>query len=243
MTKKTQLCMGALIAAVCASGAGSALAHGTPEDIEKLDANHDGAVTAAEFEAGALDHWAKCDANHDGKATMDEMKAQMAAMMAKHEPDMFAKSDANGDGVLEKTELAKMPAPMFKKLDTDKNGTLSPAEMAKHPDAHGKAAGGMHHEQVEMKALPGDANNDGALTKPEAQAEAQKMFKQLDANGDGKATKDELAKSMAMHGMPMHGMHGEAGHGHAQAHDMPMKEEAGHGGMHHPAPAAPAKKP
>lgn len=79
------------------------------------------------------------------------------------------------------------------------------------------------------KGLPGDSNTDGAVTKVEAQAEAQKMFKQLDANKDGNVTKDELAAKM-MHGMGMH-MHGDAGAG----HEMRMKEP-GHGGMHHPAP-------
>jgi len=173
-----------------------AFAHG-PEDWAKADANGDGAVSQAEFEAAALDHWNKADANHDGKVTTDEMKAMFAAKHDEdaHAAEAFAKMDSNGDGKIERSEVAKMPDPMFKKLDTDKDGAISPAEFDKHPDAHAK---GLAKHEHDFKQLPGDGNNDGAVTKDEAQAEAQKMFKKLDTNGDGKLSKEEL---MAMHKM------------------------------------------
>ena len=246
MTKNKWLCM-YVVSALSGASAAAAQAHGSPHDLEKLDANADGVITSAEFETAAVDRFSKSDTNHDGKVSADEMKAgfgdpKMAAVM--HESDMFTKSDANHDGKLDKGELPKMPAAMFKKLDTDKSGALSAAEMQKHPDMQGKPAGGMHPEH-EMKGLPGDANNDGALTKPEAQAEAQKMFKQLDANGDGKLSKEELAKMHGAHGEGPHGMgmhgegpHGEGAHGEG-AHGKPGGEA--HGGMQHPAAPVPAK--
>ncbi|MDB4975210.1 MAG: hypothetical protein JWN48_3551 [Myxococcaceae bacterium] len=235
MAKNKWLCISVLSAL---SGVSVASAqHGSPHDVEKMDTNGDGVVTTAEVEAGALDHFNKSDTNHDGKVTADELKSQFGAMKhdeATHEPDSFAKLDANGDGKLEKGELAKMPAAKFKKLDADKNGSLSAAELVKgQPEPHGQGVGGPHPEHGEMMKgmLPGDTNHDGALTKAEAQADASSMAKRLDADGDGKISKDELAKLHGMHGMPE-----AAGHGVGKT----GKDEGAHGGMHH-APPKPQK--
>jgi len=175
------------------SGIGVAAAQGgEPAGTAKLDANGDGSVTTAEFEAHLLERWTTADANKDGKVGADEMKAQLEA----HKGEHFAKLDANGNGVIERTEIPKMPDPIFAKADTDKNGTLTEAELAAgHPKMDGKGHGA-------MKGLPGDTNKDGAVTKEEAVAESQKLAKRLDADGDGKLSQQELSRGHGLSGGP-----------------------------------------
>lgn len=58
------------------------------------DANKDGTVTRAEFDAGVKAHFDMADANKDGKITPDERRAAMKAMMGK----MHGPKGAMGDG-------------------------------------------------------------------------------------------------------------------------------------------------
>ena len=55
--------------------------------VGMADANKDGAVTAAEFNAAALAHFDKADANHDGTLTRDERRAAHEEMR-KHMREM-----------------------------------------------------------------------------------------------------------------------------------------------------------
>jgi Ca2+-binding EF-hand superfamily protein len=192
MTKNKWL----LVSVVSAlAGVGVAAAQpGGPDHFAKMDANGDGVVTTTEVQASFLERWTKADVNKDGKVTADEFKASHA----QHEQEHFAKLDANKNGVIERSEIAKMPEEHFTRIDTDKSGTLSQAELlAGRPDHHGKGKGKEGHE---MRGLPGDADNDGAVTKAEAVAGAQKFTQKLDANSDGKLTQDELVKGHGWHG-------------------------------------------
>jgi len=184
MTKNKWLLVSVLSAV---SGVGIAAAQpGGAGHFAKLDTNADGVVTTAEFEARVLEHWTKSDANQDGKVTADEMKAQFAA----HKQERFTKRDANGNGVLERTEVEKMPEVFFTKLDTDKSGTLSQTELQSGHSKHGDKGA----REGKFRGLPGDADNDGAITKAEALTGVQKMAKHIDANGDGTLTKDEFGR-------------------------------------------------
>ena len=192
MTKNKWLLV-SVLSVVSGVGGLAAAQPGGSGRFEKLDTNGDGVVTSAEMQTGLLERWTKADSNQDGKVTAEEMKAQFAA----HKQERFGKRDSNGNGVLERTEVEKMPADVFTKLDADKSGTLSPAELASgHFEHGGKGPGGEH------KGLPGDADNDGSVTKAEAVAGAQKLVAHMDKNGDGSLTKDELG-----HGRGGHGCH------------------------------------
>jgi hypothetical protein len=48
--------------------------------MERMDANHDGRVSLAEAEAGALQAFDRADANHDGVVTPEERQAAHGAM-------------------------------------------------------------------------------------------------------------------------------------------------------------------
>ncbi len=61
------------------------LGHGGPRGAELLaaaDANHDSAISQAEFSAAALARFDRADANHDGTLTRSERRAARAAMRA-----------------------------------------------------------------------------------------------------------------------------------------------------------------
>ncbi|MBA4087217.1 MAG: calcium-binding protein [Novosphingobium sp.] len=66
------------------------------------DANKDGTVTRAEFDAGVKGHFDMADANKDGKITPEERRASMKAMMGKmkgaHHGPMGGHMGAMGDG-------------------------------------------------------------------------------------------------------------------------------------------------
>ena len=62
------------------------------------DANKDGTVTRAEFDAGVKAHFDMADANKDGKITPEERRASMKAMMGKMKGPHGGPMGAMGDG-------------------------------------------------------------------------------------------------------------------------------------------------
>lgn len=104
------------------------------------------------------------DANKDGKITQDEIAAHRAAE--------FAAADTNGDGQLGSEELqaqmlkqmmARRAARMIENMDADGNGSLSADEMREGP--------------LSANFARIDTDNDGAISKQEAQAAAEKVGK------------------------------------------------------------------
>jgi Ca2+-binding EF-hand superfamily protein len=178
------------------------------------------AMTATALFAAPGDARRGMDADGNGTISRAEVQAQVA--------ERFVKADANGDGVLNEADRAARMGKMFDKMDTDKNGSISRAEFTaahsargEHADMdHGKmgGAGGDHMGGHQMGARMGgagmmlkmaDANNDGAVSRDEANAAALKHFDQMDANKDGQVTKAERQTAMkAMMGARMKG-HGD----------------------------------
>ena len=113
---------------------------GDGEWFNRLDTNHDGALTRDEATAASAERIAKSfdrlDANHDGMITQEEMRAageaRREAMKAEAQA-RFKSADRNGDGLLSKDEAtAGLPrvAGNFDRLDANKDGQLSPEELA-----------------------------------------------------------------------------------------------------------------
>ena len=99
-------------------------------------------------------------------------------------PKAPPKIDANGDGVISKTEAAAYPrlAARFDQLDANKDGKLSADERPAHGRGH--ARGDRHGGP--LRAL--DADNDGRISKAEAQAgkgDFAARFASMDLNKDG----------------------------------------------------------
>ena len=95
------------------------------------DANHDGTITRAEFDAARAARFAQLDADHNGALAASEMPhwggggAQPAAAGdAQH-----VRGDANGDGSVSRAEWDAESARMFSRLDADNNGSITQAEL------------------------------------------------------------------------------------------------------------------
>lgn len=117
------------------------------------------------------------DANKDGKVTQDELAAHRAAE--------FAAADTNGDGALSAEELqakmmaeivARHSARMIENMDDDGNGSLSADEMGEGPMAGNFA-------RI-------DTDNDGAISKDEAQAAAERVGKRREGRRHMKDDQD-----------------------------------------------------
>jgi Ca2+-binding EF-hand superfamily protein len=103
----------------------------------------------------------------------------------------WKKVDTDGDGTISRAE-AQANAPRlaadFDKVDTNKDGKITREEL----EAGGKQARHARGKDWWQKV---DADHDGSISRDEAAANAPRVakdFNQLDSNGDGKITPDEL---------------------------------------------------
>jgi Ca2+-binding EF-hand superfamily protein len=155
--------------------------------IRIADEDGDGALGAAEFEAGLRPR--------DEPSTADaESRANRRATLGKNKPDfgqILQRLDANGDGKVTLDEVPDARREQFNKLlgRLDKNGDeeLSSDEFPSRPDPAPAAAQRPAETPqdvllaVKRKGKPGKGKG----------GDAQKAFSRLDKNGDGKLTADE----------------------------------------------------
>lgn len=133
---------------------------------------------------GHGDMFAKLDANKDGVITRDEAIAAADAR--------FAKLDTNGDGRITQDEMKARHDAMRAKWQQRRGDQSADADAARqHRGSRGMHRHGPHHGGMEMKRL--DANNDGIITKAEAEAAATARFDKVDTNHDGKIDQAEIA--------------------------------------------------
>jgi len=99
----------------------------------QADANHDGAITRAEWDNARAQRFAQQDVNHDGQLSADERphwgggNGGPPPGGGEHHGGMM-NADANGDGVVTRAEYDQQSAAMFQHLDTDGDGTISASE-------------------------------------------------------------------------------------------------------------------
>lgn len=104
---------------------------------------------------------------------------------------MFAVIDADGDGVISKVELRRA-IKALKTLDADNDGNITLAEVG---GAGGPAAlGGNPEVDRMMKEL--DKNGDGKLTADEVPPEMMPMLQGVDKNRDRALDRDELKAAL-----------------------------------------------
>ncbi len=158
--------------------------------FRKADANHDNRITPKEFEADALRFFALLDTDRDGEidpAEVDHYESDIA-------PEIRVMS-TYGD-------------PSLAKADDDGNVTDPP-----YPTRLG--AGRFGFLDSPEPVVTADVNFDRAITRAEFAQTAMKRFTQLDSNGDGVLTRDELPKLNAHPDRnDRHGGHGGGGGGH-----------------------------
>lgn len=122
--------------------------------MEKIDTDKDGAVSATEGEAAALEHFKAMDGNKDGSLSADEFEKAPR-------PDGMKKGGASPEGENMRPErLGQMKEKRFGKMDTDGDGTVTQAEFL--------AGAQKRHEWM-------DSDKDGKISKDEMDARREKM--------------------------------------------------------------------
>lgn len=135
------------------------------ERFGKIDANRDGAVTQAEFDAHrntmkaerSAERFASLDSDRNGQISRAEFDAGASARKARRDEagadgkshhgrhmrghhrgmggNWFARLDANKDGRVTLAEATAKPLAMFDRADANKDGTVTPEERKAARDA------------------------------------------------------------------------------------------------------------
>jgi hypothetical protein len=78
---------------------------GGPLGLIMFDANQDGRITRAEFDAGQRSRFNELDADRNGTVTREEMRAAAEARRTEAQNARFTRLDTDKNGQLSKTEL------------------------------------------------------------------------------------------------------------------------------------------
>lgn len=130
------------------------------------------------------------DANGDGfvsKAEYDAARVERDAKRAERKEARKAKLDTNGDGVVSETEREAMKAKRMEKRAEAKGerGDRMRGERMRG-ERKGRKGG--------ADRIKRDANGDGIITRAEYEAATLAMFTRLDVNGDGMLSQGEGKK-------------------------------------------------
>lgn len=167
----------------------------------QADANHDGSITRAEYQAWIDQRFAARDADHDGRIAPGERQRGGAA--------------GTGGRTVDQAGFRRAALARFDRLDTNHDGTVDAQEqaaarelmrfrMAGRGGEHGPGMGrGMGRGQGGGRAmLAADTNNDGRISRDEFLAAARTRFDRMDTNHDGYIDQGERPAR------GRHGMHG-----------------------------------
>lgn len=160
------------------------------------DANNDGVLTRAEFDAGQTALFARLDANNDGQLTREEGRANRMMHRGGRRgghgrgPGFdLARADANNDGNITRDEFLARPIEMFDRLDANNDGVIQASERPQRPE---RPEGERHRDGRGHEGRPSrDTNNDGQISRAEFVAGGAQMFQRMDANNDGRVTREE----------------------------------------------------
>lgn len=109
--------------------------------------------------------------------------------------EFTAEWDMDGDGAVRLADMAERRLTQFDMFDLDGSGAIDAAEQANmaetikaamaanHEGGHGMGPGQRIH--AAMTADYTDTDKDGTLTRAEWEAATQRLFTELDRNGDG----------------------------------------------------------
>ena len=140
--------------------------HGSGQaELQMMDADHDGSVSATEHAAGAKRMFAMMDQDGDGIVTAKEMSAAHKDM-----------------------PTARAQSPDTHTADSGRLPQADPS--ARTSDASGKPIKGMDQSAAKIKEI--DTDQDGTISAAEHEAGARKMFDMMDKDHNGKLSAAEL---------------------------------------------------
>ena len=149
--------------------------------FQAIDADGDGVITSKELRR-AIVALKKLDTDGDGNITMAEVRPQSGPGGPMGDPaQIITENDKNNDGKLQQEEIPPYLARMFEGADTNGDGAIDRDELA------------AQMEQMRGRMRGGRGNFEGDLQ------ETVKQMMQLDRNGDGLLSTNEIPQQM----MPM----------------------------------------
>jgi hypothetical protein len=100
-------------------------------------------------------------------------------------------AEGTGDGGITAANHAATASKRFEMMDTNKDGKISAAEISASHGAE-SIVWANHPESNAEKIRSLDSNRDGVLTVSEYTSGSQRMFDELDADGNGVLTPSEM---------------------------------------------------
>jgi hypothetical protein len=159
--------------------------------VKQFDTNGDMKVSKDEFTAGVDKIFDQIDTNHDGQITPAELKTyrqdKMKAWREERQKDMAQNAAQNND------QGAKKP-------DANKPDDGDQAQNGQGMEHHGRNGGhgqrGHWMREARMMQMMMfarvDTDSSGQISKPEAEAFANKIFDRMDRNHDGVISIDDM---------------------------------------------------
>jgi Ca2+-binding EF-hand superfamily protein len=109
----------------------------TQHILQRVDTDHDGKISKAEFDTESTALFKKLDKNSDGKIAADEVPAHHWGPKG----GMLGRMDTDKDGRITKAEFTVGEDKLFQKLDANGDGVITQDEMqAAHRHHHGGQA-------------------------------------------------------------------------------------------------------
>jgi len=97
--------------------------------FERIDADADGVVTRAEFDAELAARQAGLDANNDGAVTFEEARAFREAQREVRARERFMRLDRDGNGIVTTAEVSANKLRLFTYLDRNEDGAVERDEL------------------------------------------------------------------------------------------------------------------
>lgn len=141
--------------------------------LKQFDANKDGQISKQEATDGMEKIFAAIDTNHDGSLTPGEIRAYREAQFK-----------------------ARREAVSAKQGDADQNATPQAGDDKDHGrhghDGHHRMHGNAHFRAITMMMGRIDTDQNGQISKQEAETAFNKFFDRMDRNKDGVISIDDM---------------------------------------------------